>query len=177
MLRDIAQLYPTLPPTNPNSNMTLKGNVRALLEVYRKALDELILLIEPLPPATLQRLADPDTDDPDGRSIQSVLAHVVCSGFNYTVYLENWLGEPSTRRERVYLNTAAEYAEQLNAMFQYCETFFQNHPQLDIEESDNDKKIRVNWGQTYDVEQLMEHAIVHVWRHRRQIARFLDQNQ
>jgi hypothetical protein len=29
------------------------------------------------------------------------------------------------------------------------------------------------WGQVYDFEQFMEHAIVHVLRHRRQIERFL----
>lgn len=36
-----------------------------------------------------------------------------------------------------------------------------------------DKKILVRWGQLYDVEQLFEHAIVHILRHRRQIERFL----
>ena len=37
------------------------------------------------------------------------------------------------------------------------------------------KKIVVKWGQTYDPEQLFEHAIVHILRHRRQIERFLLQ--
>lgn len=157
--------------------MTIKGNVRALLGEYQKAIHELIAVIEPLATTELQRIADPDTEDPDCRSIQNVLAHVVCSGFNYTIYMENWLGAQQARRERLYFNTAAEYVEQLNAMFQYCETFFINHPLLDIETSDNTKKILVNWGQTYDVEQLMEHAIVHILRHRRQIERFLQQNQ
>jgi len=32
------------------------------------------------------------------------------------------------------------------------------------------------WGQRYDLEQLLEHAIVHVLRHRRQIER-LKQGQ
>jgi hypothetical protein len=29
-----------------------------------------------------------------------------------------------------------------------------------------------SWGQLYDIEQLMEHAIVHVLRHRRQIEQY-----
>ena len=36
-----------------------------------------------------------------------------------------------------------------------------------------DTKMQVRWGPTYDFEQLFEHAIVHVLRHRRQIDRFL----
>ena len=33
--------------------------------------------------------------------------------------------------------------------------------------------IKTEWGQEYDFEQLLEHAIVHILRHRRQIERFL----
>ena len=44
-----------------------------------------------------------------------------------------------------------------------------------MEENDPSKKIKVRWGQLYDPEQLMEHAIVHILRHRRQIENFLEQ--
>jgi hypothetical protein len=30
------------------------------------------------------------------------------------------------------------------------------------------------WGQHYDIEQMMEHAIVHVLRHRRQVEKFVE---
>ena len=35
------------------------------------------------------------------------------------------------------------------------------------------KKIITSWGQRYDIDQLLEHAIVHVLKHRRQIERFI----
>jgi hypothetical protein len=35
-------------------------------------------------------------------------------------------------------------------------------------------KMPVRWGPTYDLEQLLEHAIVHILRHRRQVERFLE---
>ena len=35
--------------------------------------------------------------------------------------------------------------------------------------------IQTGWGQTFDVEQLLEHAVMHIHRHRRQIERFLGQ--
>jgi len=41
------------------------------------------------------------------------------------------------------------------------------------EQEATEVKMQVRWGPTYDFEQLFEHAIVHVLRHRRQIERFL----
>jgi hypothetical protein len=34
--------------------------------------------------------------------------------------------------------------------------------------------INSRWGVQYDMEQMLEHAIVHILRHRRQIERFLE---
>ena len=59
-------------------------------------------------------------------------------------------------------------------MFKYNEKLFSDYPNVSIEEFNNDKKIKVRWGQSYDVEQLYEHAIVHILRHRRQIERFIQ---
>ena len=58
-------------------------------------------------------------------------------------------------------------------MFEYSLNFFQENSNLEIEQLDNTKKINVNWGQQYDIEQLVEHAIVHILRHRRQIEKFI----
>ena len=58
-------------------------------------------------------------------------------------------------------------------MFQYNVQLFDDYPTIPLEEYDNEKKILVRWGQRYDVEQLIEHAIVHILRHRRQIEKFL----
>ena len=57
-------------------------------------------------------------------------------------------------------------------MFAYNEKLFQDYPKIRLEEFSSEKKFKVRWGQTYDVEQLYEHAIVHILRHRRQIERF-----
>jgi hypothetical protein len=34
-------------------------------------------------------------------------------------------------------------------------------------------KMIVRWGPQYDLEQLLEHAVVHILRHRRQIEKFI----
>jgi len=155
------------------SNNDLPRNITALLGEYKKALDELIRVIKPLDDIRLAVVVDHETTDPDCKSIQTVLTHVVRSGYGYTVYIENFLGHNKTRPERVTLSSADQYIDQLNAVFEYCLNFFRNNPNLAIEEMDNSKKINVDWGQQYDIEQLMEHAIVHILRHRRQIEHFI----
>jgi hypothetical protein len=59
-------------------------------------------------------------------------------------------------------------------MYNYCERFFLQNTNIKIEEIDNAKKITTAWGKLYDIEQLLEHAIVHVLRHRRQIKKYLS---
>ena len=71
-------------------------------------------------------------------------------------------------------NTVDEYVEDLNGMLEYCRNFFAENPGIELEEYDPSKKILTHWGQVYDIDQLMEHAIVHVLKHRRQIQRFLS---
>ena len=60
-------------------------------------------------------------------------------------------------------------------MFNYNLLLFEDYPNLELCENDYTKKILVRWGQTYDVEQLLEHAIVHILRHRLQIELFKSQ--
>jgi uncharacterized damage-inducible protein DinB len=155
------------------NNDDLAGAPLALTGELRKAIDELIEVIRPLTPEALQTIVDPATDNPDCRSIQTVLAHVVHSGFGYTNYIEKHLGSDRQRPPKKLLDTADAYIQQLQAVADYCTDFFRQHPGIVMEENDNSKKILTGWGQLYDVEQLMEHAIVHVLRHRRQVEKFI----
>ena len=58
-------------------------------------------------------------------------------------------------------------------MFRYNEYLFKEYPDLPLEIFEQKGKMLMSWGQYYDIEQLFEHAIVHILRHRRQIERFL----
>jgi hypothetical protein len=58
-------------------------------------------------------------------------------------------------------------------MVEYTEKLFLENPNLLIEKGSIHNKMHGSWGQSYDIKQLMEHAIVHTLRHRRQIERFL----
>ncbi|MCZ4245341.1 DinB family protein [Pedobacter punctiformis] len=159
-----------------NSN-NLTGAIAALLEEYKKAIDELIAIISPLNPAQLTAIVNPDALDEDVRSIQNILSHVVASTYSYTVYIENWIGLHTVRPNRYVFDNVKDYIEKLNSGFSYCENCFLQNRDIPLEEFDNNKKINTRWGQQYDVEQLMEHAIVHILRHRRQIQNIIKRNQ
>jgi hypothetical protein len=149
------------------------GAVGALLDEYEKALRELSRLVEPLEKATLTAVADPYTSDEDCRSIQTVLAHVVRSGFCYAMNIRKKQGEHQEYPARVFRDNATEFVADLEGMFHFTEQAFSDYPDLPLETVDPDEKMLLPWGQVYDTEQLLEHAIVHILRHRRQIERFL----
>ena len=149
------------------------GAIGALLDEYEKAVVELQTLLKTISQEELISLVDQETKDPDCVSIQSILTHVVRAGYGYVVAIRQFLGEQVAYPTSVILDSVEDYEKALKEMFQYNEQLFDDYPDLKIEEYDTLNKINVRWGQQYDVEQLLEHAIVHILRHRRQIERFL----
>ena len=75
----------------------LVGSIVALIGEYRKAIDELINVIQPISEKQLMDTIDTDTKDLDCKSIQSILTHVVCSGYGYIIYIENHIGKNKKR--------------------------------------------------------------------------------
>ncbi len=146
--------------------------MNALVDEYHRAVRELQSVIGNLPNAQLAQIVDPLTDNPDCRSIKTILAHVVASGYSYCVYICN-LKDPSAQRPlRTHRETAQEYCNDLDAVLKYTDETFAQIFDDELEVFETDKKMHTRWGQEYDIEQLMEHAIVHILRHRRQIEHF-----
>ena len=152
----------------------LTGTIKALLDEYKKAINELIAVIKLLGTKELLSIRDEKTTDGNCRSVQTILTHVAYAGYGYTNFIDNHLGSKKERRPKKFFENTHEYIEDLNGMFDYCANFFMEHLNIPLEEYDPSKKILTNWGQVYDIDQLMEHAIVHVLKHRRQIQRFLS---
>lgn len=148
------------------------GAFGALIDEYEKSIIELQEVINDISSEELITIADSETKDPDCRSIQTVLTHVVRAGYGYVDEIRKSIGEEVSFKESVLLTTPEAYQQALNDMFLYNVKLFEEHPNLQLEAFEDDKKFKVRWGQKYDVEQLLEHAIVHVLRHRRQIEKF-----
>jgi uncharacterized damage-inducible protein DinB len=146
--------------------------VSALLAEYKKAIRELQHVIQDISETDLVLVIDNETQNPDCKSIQTILSHVISSGYSYCIYIQNSKNINSKRPEKVNLTSIVEYINDLEDVLKFTNNTLATLSDNDLEEHDNTKKIITSWGQIYDIEQLMEHAIVHVLRHRRQIENF-----
>jgi uncharacterized damage-inducible protein DinB len=154
---------------NTNKN---KNAVNVLLSEYRKVIVELQNVIQNIPPEKLVLTILPETDNEDCKSIQTILAHVVNSGYAYCVYIRNLKDATIERPKKEIRKSAEEYKEDLNNVLLYTYETFETIYDNDLENSNESEKIKTSWGQIYDIEQIVEHAIVHISRHRRQIEHF-----
>ena len=146
------------------------GAKGALLDEYERAILELQKVISTISDRELTQIVDPETSDENCRSIQSILAHVVQSGYSYARYVQN---KPKEKVRLMNLEpTAGSYINALKNMFDHTENVFQSIEEKDLIQNEMSQKFRVSWGPLYDIEQIMEHAIVHILRHRRQIEKF-----
>jgi len=142
-----------------------QGAIGALLDEYERAILDLSKTISCINTTAI-------TTTINNLSVQSILAHVVRSGYAYALYVQKLLGEQNEVPNLVYRDTISDYQNDLTAFFVFTENVLKNFSNSQLEESDNAKKIVTSWGQVYDIEQMMEHAIVHILRHRRQIEKF-----
>ncbi len=150
------------------------GAAGAFMDIYENVLEELKYIISDISTDELKHIADPLTKDVNCRSIQTVLSHVVKAGHNYVIAIRNNLGEENTFHEIILLDNIPEYISAMDELIRITEKLFNDFPNIQLEVFNNDDKIVSRWGQQYDPEQLLEHAIVHVMRHQRQIERFLQ---
>lgn len=148
------------------------GAIGALLDEYERAIADLQQVIAPISDRELSQIVDAQTSDDNCRSIQTILTHVVHSGYGYATSIHNLKGDNKMRPGKKVCLTVAEYGTELNGAFAFTVKVFEEFTDNDLEEFDNDKKLKAGWGQVYDIEQMMEHAIVHILRHRRQIEKF-----
>lgn len=147
------------------------GAIGALMDELERATRDLSTVVSGLEEEAFSKVRDAVTPDPDCRSIQTVTRHVVRSGFAYANYIRKEFSIQS-QVEEPPLSSVAHADGELRRMLQYMNATLEERWQMSEPEIFA-TRIESRWGQTYDLEQLLEHAIVHVLRHRRQIERFL----
>lgn len=147
------------------------GSAGALLDIYEQVITDLKKTILHIPDGALTIIIDSQTADENCRSLQTILSHVVHSGFGYATSIFNFKRNNVTRKPKTFHTTFREYLEDLEDVFAYTLKVFKELRDEDLEQLENSLKIKAGWGQLYDIEQLMEHAIVHVLRHQRQIEK------
>ncbi len=149
------------------------GPIGALMDEYERAASELGRLIERIPEDDFMRVVDSQTKDDDCRSVQTIMSHVVRAGYGYADYIREQFSIASTRPENKLLSRQ-ESLEQLDAALRYTVQTLEGRWEMSGEEI-SATVINTRWGAVYDVEGLLEHAIVHILRHRRQVEKFIWQ--
>jgi uncharacterized damage-inducible protein DinB len=148
------------------------GSLRALLDEYARAFRDLDAVVLAVPPQLFRaHSALSDKPFPD---IAAIMEHVIGAGHSYVDYIEDAVsGENRGRRSHTY-----SYGTPSESMASAWEAFGRMVEALGrIRQYDDDELAKTllvtRWNQQYDLEQMLEHAIVHILRHRRQIERWL----
>ncbi len=147
-----------------------KGGVGAMMDEYERAAAELKLILSNTSEADYTRIVDSHTKDEDCRSIQTIITHVVRAGYGYADYIRQWFSMASTRPESAPISHSEAVAK-IDDMLDYAVQTLEGKWEMTDEEIES-VAMKVRWGPN-NLEQLLEHAIVHILRHRRQIQRRL----
>jgi uncharacterized damage-inducible protein DinB len=152
-----------------------KGAIGALMDEYERAALELKTLVKEIPADIFVRIVDPQTSDEDCRSVQTIMSHVIRAGYGYADYIRHLFSISSARPATQLLNQN-ESLKELQSMVEYTIETLDGKWEISDEVIVR-TTIQSLWGVTYDLEQLLEHAIVHILRHRRQIEKLMRQMQ
>ena len=149
------------------------GGVGAMMDEYERAASDLVTIINGISDEEFERERDPRTADPHCRSVQTIMNHVVGSGYGYADYIREAFSVPSERPALALLGRT-QSLDQFRQMLIYTARTLEGRWNYS---DDQIGAVRINsrWGVQYDMEQMLEHAIVHILRHRRQVERFLEQ--
>ena len=148
----------------------------ALLDIYEHAIAELKSSIQDIPDRALTIIIDAQTTDENCKSLQAILSHIVSSAYGYATSIHNIKGPYIKRPQKTWHLTLKEYTADLGDVFSFTENIFKEISDGELEQFDNLLKIKAGWGQLYDIEQMTEHAIIHLLRHKRQIEK-IKRNQ
>jgi hypothetical protein len=139
------------------------------MDEYERASADFKATLRAIPDSGFTQILDAQTKDPDCRSVQTILSHVIWSGYAYANYIRKAFGTTSNSPPERLL-TYGEGPAEFDAMLVYTVQTLDGRWEMPESEMFS-YAMDTSWGERYDLEQMLEHAIVHVLRHRRQIER------
>lgn len=143
------------------------------MDEYQKVATEFETLLLTITEDDFVKILDEETQDPSCVSVQAICAHVIRCGYNYANYIRKQWKEPITANKKSFeFASPKEVIAEMKVMLAYTEETLANKGNLTFQDV-LDNIIKSGWGQNFDLEQLLEHAIVHILRHRRQIEKLL----
>ena len=140
----------------------------ACLDEYRRAAKEFCDVVERFAPAAFA--AERPSDDPDTVSPLAICRHVVGAAHGYARYLRKAQGLALGIFE-ARVKAQGDVRPALDAEIRLTEESVAPMRRLPGDEVLK-VEFKVSWGPVYNPEILLEHAICHLLRHRRQIERW-----
>lgn len=153
----------------------LQGGLGAILDELKRASEELIRILTAVSNEEFVRIIDNKTDDEDCRSIQTICRHVIRSGYGYANYILTALTIPtnSPNVNDLQIQTADYASKEIREMVKYNIHNLYGLNRDEIEANMSSIRFTTRWNEDYGFEQILEHAIVHILRHRRQVEKFI----
>ena len=146
-----------------------KGAIGALTDEYAKALNELKDLLMLIPDAEFKKVYNEKTGV-DFQSVRNIVLHMINSGYVYANHIRKRFGD-NYIVPKIEIKKTEQGISELEKMFEYTVETFEDKWHLTYGELMN-IIIKTSWT-TYDLEAIIEHAIVHILRHRLQIEKMI----
>lgn len=148
------------------------GMFGALMDEYARAADGYCRAIEGVTAEAFGR--EFASEDPDTVSLRAVARHTVAAARGYADYILRARGMTADAKAAmgpVAVEAPADVRPQLVQALRYTEKALEGMHELQWKEVAA-LTFQVRWGPVYDPESMLEHAIVHLLRHRRQVERW-----
>jgi DinB superfamily len=148
-----------------------RNAVHALFDEWDRARRELVALLPRIPTTELE------AGDPlDQTRARGILIHVLRSEFGYAMWICDCLGfpQPQRREDPKTLSSREDFQrgfEDLRAFFERALEPLTDHHLNGPGPGQPPAHFKSRWGEDYGIEQMLEHAICHYLRHRRQLER------
>jgi len=154
----------------------LRGAFGAIMDEYARAAEDFCRVLESLPPGSLDWTQS--STDPDTGSVRTLCAHVINAARGYANYVREAriLPKSGERIDAQTIRAAREVRDRLAEALRYTEGALEGLYDVD-EPTYAAIRFQVRWGPVYDPEMILEHAIVHLLRHRRQLERWPRPNR
>ena len=145
-----------------------QGAIGAMTDEYEKALTELKEVLTLIPNATF--LKELNAKEDDFKSIRNITLHMIRSGYSYSNYVRKWF-ENEVTSVKIEVNSVEDCLSELDKMLLYHIATYENKWLMTDDEMMK-TIIKTSWT-TYDLEAIIEHAIVHILRHRLHIQKLI----
>lgn len=156
-------------------DFTRIGTLGTITDIYRNTVDEYVEVLKRTSQKEFITIVDKDTDDEDCRSIQTITRHIIRSGYGYAGYILKALNisyEIPNANEMKLETTEETIREIYNMLYFNITNLYELNREL-IENNLGKIKFMTRWNEEYNFEQILEHAVMHILRHKRQINKFL----